>query len=229
MDEQTQTRSSGNKLMLPVSIVIAGVLIAGAIMYKPGQTSYTASAGDTLDATLSVDDDIVLGDANAPVTLIIFGDYQCPFCKKQNDEVESRLRSEYVDTGKVKMVFRDFPLENIHPEAKPAAIAAQCAGAQGKYWQYHDELFKRQDLLSGSSFNYELGAKNVGVADLAAFKACLTDPAVKAEVEKDLKDGVALGIRGTPASFIGNVYIEGAYPYEAFKETIEEQLKTAAE
>ncbi len=222
MNEQ-QIESSGktSKLLLPVSIIIAGVLIAGALMYKPGAESEIVPVGDARKATLSIDDDAVLGDVNAPVTMIIFGDFQCPFCKQQFDTVESRLREEYVKTGKLRMVHRDFPLENIHPFATPAAIAAQCAGAQGKYWEYHDALFEKQSELPKLDFSQLAGSLQL---DTTAFGACLKNPATAAEVKKDLEDGINLGISGTPASFVNNVFIEGAYPYDSFKKAIDDEL-----
>src|SRR6185503_12656272 len=88
--------------------------------------------------------DAVLGQATAKVTIVEFGDYQCPSCRMFWREVEPRLRKDYVDTGKVKLVFRDFPIVRDHPEAMLAAMAVDCAGEQSKYWQYHDKVFREQ-------------------------------------------------------------------------------------
>ncbi len=226
MEHETAQAHSGktNKIMLPVSIIIAGIIIAGAVVYKPSDKPFVAPVGDARTASLSIDDDSILGSPTAPVTMIIFGDYQCPFCKQQADGVEMRLRNDYVKTGKVRMVFRDFPLENIHPYARPAAEAAQCAGEQGKYWDYHDALYAKQDSLSSVDFKQLAASFSL---DVKKFSDCLVNPATKDEVTKDLNDGVALGIRGTPASFINNVYIEGAYPYDSFKQVIENEISKA--
>jgi protein-disulfide isomerase len=156
--------------------------------------------------------------------MIIFGDFQCPFCKKQADEVETKIIKEYVETGKVKLAYRDFPLENIHPYARPAAIAAECAGQQGAYWPYHDQLFANNAKLSSGNLDFTALAKTLKL-NTETFKTCLKDPNINAEVSKDLEDGISLGIKGTPASFINNTFVEGAYPYEAFKQVIDEELK----
>ena len=108
-------------------------------------TGIFASTAAAQARFVGVDDDPVLGDAGAPVTIIEFGDYQCPSCRLFWVDVEPRLKKDYIDTGKVKLVFRDFPIVENHPEAIVAAMAAQCAAEQGKYWQYHDKLFREQD------------------------------------------------------------------------------------
>jgi protein-disulfide isomerase len=226
MDQSTTTEpGKHSKIFLPVSIIVAGVLIAGSIAYQPGdRPSLKAAALDTVNtqrATPGVDDDAVIGDVDAPVTMIVFGDYQCPFCKQQADNAEAGIRRDYVGNGKVKMVFRDFPLEGIHPSARPAAEAAQCAAAQGKFWQYHDALYAKQAELG--SLDYTKLASDLGLKT-AEFTSCLKDPATAAEVSKDLADGSAAGIAGTPGSFINGIYIEGAYPYSDFKKVIDGEL-----
>ncbi len=230
MDHETAGKSSkSNVFMIPVSIIVAGVLVAGAVMYKPsGKPFFNAAATGAAQVAIAptVDDDAVLGDVTAPVTVIIFGDYQCPFCEQQFTEVESKLRTEYVDTGKIKMAFRDFPLTNIHPSALPAAKAAQCAGVQGKYWQYHDALFAKQSELAKLDFTQLAETFNL---DLKKFADCTNDPATAAEIAKDQQDGAAAGIEGTPGSFINGVFIAGAYPYETFKQVIDEELAKIAQ
>lgn len=221
--------SKKNSFFLPLSIVIAGVIIAGAVLYDPNNDLSSRNAHNPSDASkkaaavLEIGKAPVLGEAEAPITMIIYGDYQCPFCKNQIEEVEKRLRKEFVDTGKLKIAFKHFPLENIHPNARPAAIAANCAYAQNKFWQYHDELYKNQDQLSEKDFDFIALAGKLGL-DKGIFASCLNDPVVDAAVTADLESGIGLGIRGTPASFVNNVYIEGAYPYSAFEKIINEQL-----
>ncbi len=140
---------------LPISIIIAAVLICGAIVfsvfYRPGSPS-AGNAGATAPAagvqaqpasaaslmTLGSRDEI-LGDASAPVTIVEYGDYQCPFCTRYFTQIQPVIKSEYLDTGKAKMVFRDFPF--LGPESLAAANAAQCAEDQGKLWNYHDALY----------------------------------------------------------------------------------------
>lgn len=228
MDQISDSKEQGKKntVWIALSIIVAGILIAGALVYTPSDKPFAVPKGDPRTVSLSTDDDAILGDPKAPVTMIIFGDYECPFCEKQATGVEEQIKKNYVETGKVKLVYRDFPLENIHPEARPAAIAAECAGEQGAYWPYHDLLFANHAKLSIGKVDYVALASSLKL-NTETFTSCLKDPAMAAEVAKDLEDGVSLGIRGTPASFINNVFVEGAYPYAAFEQVIEEQLKNA--
>jgi protein-disulfide isomerase len=169
---------------------------------------------------IGVDDDPVLGDARAAVTIIEFGDYQCPSCRLFWRDVEPRLKKEYIDTGKAKLVFRDFPIVQNHPEAIVAAVAAQCAGDQGKYWQYHDKLFREQDNRGDDIIRFKVADLKKWGADLrldtAAFNQCIDSARYKDEVTKDYADGEEIGIRGTPTFFINGRFIGGAQPYPVF-------------
>lgn len=126
---------------------INGRLIVGAMPFSTFKTMIDeelngVKSSDTR-VSVSADDDPVLGNANAPVTMIEFSDYECPFCKRFYDQTLGQIKKEYVDTGKVKLIYRDYPL-SFHPGAEPAAQAANCAGDQGKYWQMHDKIFQAQ-------------------------------------------------------------------------------------
>ena len=121
------------RIGIGVSILLAALLLGA-------QTGVAGQGGKFI----SVDDDPVLGDPKARVTIIEFGDYQCPSCRLFWQDVQPRLKKDYIDTGKVRLVFRDFPVLEIHPEAAVASQAAQCAGDQGKYWEMHDKLFREQ-------------------------------------------------------------------------------------
>ncbi|GEM_PF-499467 len=185
-----------------------------------GAASGTATA-KAMD--VSVDDDPVLGNADAPVTIVEFSDYQCPFCSKFFTETEGQLRKDYVETGKVKLVYRDFPLE-FHPEAEPAALAADCANEQGKFWEYHDLLFTNQAELSDA--NYKKWAADLGL-DTQKFNKCYKNLQYLDEVKKDLADGQKYGVSGTPAFFINGKMISGAQPYTVFQQEIEAALVAA--
>src|SRR3989344_3922900 len=165
----------------------------------------------------SEDDEAVLGDENAPVTIIEFSDYQCPFCRKFYDETLPSLKSEYIDKGKVKLIYRDYPLSSIHPQAQKAAEAAECAGEQNKYYEYHDKLFKNQKALDIN--NLKKYAKEIGL-NTNDFNNCLDSNKMESEVQKDLEEGQDLGIQGTPAFFINGQPLMGAYPLEEFKKVI---------
>jgi len=178
---------------------------------------------------IGVDDDPVLGSADAKVLMIEFGDYQCPSCRMFWKDVEPRLKKDYIDTGKVKLVFRDFPLMQIHPEALLAAMAVDCAGEQGKYWQYHDKVFREQynrgdDIIRMKAADLKKWAKEIGI-DQPKFDECLDSEKFKGEVMKDKADGDAAGVQGTPTFFINGRVMGGAQQYQEYKKLIDELLK----
>jgi len=184
---------------------------------------------------VSIDDDPVRGDPNAPITIIEFSDFQCPFCSRFHTQTLPTILEEYVDTGKVKFVYRDFPIQSIHPNAMPAAAASECAHEQNKYWEYHDALFERQQnwnnlKLSDSIDTFKKMAKEFGMNE-NQFNSCLDSGKYIDEINKDLKDGTNYGITGTPGFFVGNeksgyVKLIGAQPIETFKKIIDSQLNT---
>lgn len=179
-----------------------------------------SAKSDTFDKEKWMDDDAILGDPNAPVTIIEFSDYECPFCQRYYLTTYQQIKEEYVDTGKVNIVFRDFPL-NFHPNAQKAAEAAECAGEQGKYYEMHDRLFESGVL--GGVTTFKIYAANLGL-DTEAFNECLDSGEMASEVKKDLRDGQSFGIRGTPAFIIEGELISGAQPFEVFKNRIDSLL-----
>ena len=168
-----------------------------------------------------VDDDPVLGNENAPVTIVEFSDFQCPYCKKFRDQTFDQLKEEYIDTGKVKLVYRDFPLSSIHPMAQKAAEAAECADEQGKFWEYHDKIYENQQLLNVDSLKQ--WASELGL-DTTKFNSCLDSGKYTNEVKNDLNDATSSGGQGTPYFLVGNTQLSGAYPFDAFQQAIEAQL-----
>ena len=136
----------------------------------------------------------VQGDGAARVALIEFSDYQCPFCSRYTKDILPQIRTDYIDTGKIKYVFRDLPL-SFHKQAFKAAEAAHCAGAQGKFWEMHDVLFQNQSALAPEQLAAH--AKTVGVDD-ARFQQCLDSGKFAADINKDIADAGAAGITGTP-------------------------------
>ncbi len=210
--------------LIPAAIIVAGIIVAGAVIYafspdKVGGGGTPKNEVSDIDGSGFVsqnlaDDDPVLGNASARVTLVEFGDFQCPFCKKFHDDARKEILSEYVETGKVKIVYRDFPLENIHPAARPAAEASECADEQGKFWPYHDALYLRQADLANGTMDYIALAAELGM-DKTTFEKCVKDRKYKDEVTKDYEDGVQAGVDGTPAIFINGVKVSpaGAQPF----------------
>lgn len=177
---------------------------------------------------VSVDDDAFLGKKNAPVTMIEFSDFQCPFCRSLWRETLPQIKKEYIDTGKVKFVYRDFPL-SFHSGATPAAEGAECARDQGKFWEMHDAIFEEQQKQGSGTIQFTADdvkkwAANIGL-NTTKFNQCLDSGKYKQEVEKDIADGSAAGVSGTPATFINGRLISGAYPFAAFKVIIDEELK----
>jgi len=160
------------------------------------------------------------GPADAPITIIEFSDYECPFCKRAEASVEQVLKA-YPD--KVKLVYRDYPLP-MHPNARPASEAAACANAQGKFWEYHKKLFDNQTALGKDKL--KAYAQELGL-DRAKFDKCLDSSEFKAKVDQDVEAASKVGVSGTPAFFINGRMLSGAQPFEKFKEVIDEELAAA--
>jgi protein-disulfide isomerase len=158
------------------------------------------------------------GPADAPVTIIEFSDYQCPFCRRAEPTVKQVLDAY---EGKVRFVFRHFPLDRIHPQARGASEAAACAAEQGKFWEYHAELFSGDGQLDRPAL--DAAAQKTGL-DAAAFKTCVDERKTQALVEADVKDGEEAGVSGTPAFFINGIPLRGALPFEEFQKVIDEEL-----
>jgi protein-disulfide isomerase len=183
-----------------------------------------------LPASVTLDDDPVLGSSQAPVAVVEFSEFECPFCRRFHEQTFSKLKEVYVATGKVQYVFRDFPLP-MHAQAKPAALAAHCAARQDAFWPMHDALFENQQRLGPELFP-EL-ARRLGL-DGDGFLACLSESAAQKEVEGDIAYGQGLGVQGTPTFFIGRLQgvrlvnpqrLTGAQPFSAFSEAIDALLK----
>ena len=169
----------------------------------------------------SVDDDPSLGKEDAPVTIVEFSDFQCPFCGRFEKDTFGKIKEEYIDTGKVKLVFRDFPLTSIHPYAQKAAEASECADEQGKFWKYHDKLFENQEALTVDDLKKYADDLNL---NNDKFEKCLDNGDMEKEVQNDIDDGTKYSVTGTPAFFINGVILEGAQPFENFKKIIDEEL-----
>jgi len=162
----------------------------------------------------------VLGPAEAPVTIVEFSDFQCPFCKRVEPSLKE-VRDKYGD--KVRLIYMDYPL-GMHQNAIGAAQAARCAAAQGKFWPYHDELFADQGKLGPADL--KASAKKVGL-DSAKFDECYDKGTTRAGVDADKAQGDALGVTGTPAFFINGRPLEGAQPTSAFASVIDDELASA--
>lgn len=172
------------------------------------------------------DDDPFFGDANAPVTIVEFSDFQCPYCSRFVTNTLSLIEENYIKTGKVRLVYRDFPLD-IHPQSTLAAESAECANEQGKFREMHDMLFSEQSQWSGNPDAEKLMkdyAKKIGL-DTKKFNTCVSNQTYASEIRKDLVDGATVGVNGTPGFFINGKELSGAMPYElVFKPILEAEL-----
>ena len=182
---------------------------------------------------ISIDNDPIIGNPDAPITIIEFSDFQCPFCARFHVQTLPLLLEEYINQGKVKLVFRDFPIQNLHPNALPASVAAECANDQGRFKEMHDALFDNQDQWNKLETADALALFSQYASEIKldqdTFDSCLTNGEHIEEIRKDLEDGRDYGVSGTPGFFVGNdeigfVELKGAQPYESFKKIIDAQL-----
>ena len=206
-----------------------GLALSAAAKAPAGQQDAqpTPGAQPAQRVDVSVDDDAVRGSSSAPVTIIEFSDYQCPFCRVFWKDTLPQLEDKYIKTGKVKFIYRDFPL-SFHAGALPAALATECAKEQGKFWEMHDKIFEEQDkqgqgTIQFTSDDLKKWAKDIGL-DIAKFSPCLDTQKHKSEVDKDLADGSAAGVSGTPGFFVNGQELSGAQPFAAFAAVIEAEL-----
>ena len=229
-------------------ILLAFIVVGGFIYFNQDNDSPNGNGADNnltqpqlpaqnARAQVSADDDPVLGKKDAPVTIIEFSDYQCPFCRKFWTETFSNIKKDYIDTGKVKFVYRDFPL-GFHPAAVLSAEAAECAREVGKgdtaYFKMHDKIFQEGNKLDGGDpiTGPVKGTAQYGAVELKKWAkdlgydigSCLDSGKYKSEVQKDQSDGAASGVQGTPAFFINGQLLSGAQPYSAFKQLIDAEL-----
>lgn len=197
-----------------------------------------AAPAQPTTGTATVDDDPVLGDKNAPITMIEFSDYECPFCKKYFTDTFPLIKAKYIDTGKVKLVFRDLPLPFHDPLATKEAVAANCARKQKNddmYFKYHDEVFKQTTSNGNGLTEDKLKAIATGLGlNLGSFESCLKDKTMEDEVKKDAGDASLAGANGTPSFIIGKStsdgkiegsLVVGAQPITAFEAVIDPLLK----
>ncbi len=235
---EKEVRSFG----IPTAIVVAGIIVAGAILWtnqqgRPGQltatptgqTNQTGKADQQSPPAAAqaptVDDDPFLGPADAKVTIIEFSDFQCPFCGRFFRDTEPKIIENYVKTGKARFVYRD--LAFLGEESVRAAEAAQCAHEQGKFWEYHNTLFSNQSGENEGAFkdeNLKKFARDLKL-DTAKFDGCLDSQKYRSEVQKDTDDARLSGATGTPTVFVNGRIVVGARPYDDFARLIEEELK----
>lgn len=245
-------KSTYNKLIIAiVSVAVVSAFLGGYVVggetaepkeviiretVQDSQAKQTSQEpqGPQIVKNISVDDDPLKGNQDAEITIIEFSDFQCPFCLKFHEQTWPLLEKNYLSTGKVNFVYRDFPIQSIHPNAMPAALASECADDQGKFWEYHDKLFENQrmwqdlDIQTGVN-TFKQFAQELGL-NMDEFNSCLDSGKYIDEVRNDLDAGREYGVTGTPGFFVGNekigfTKIIGAQPYSVFQRVIDGQLR----
>jgi protein-disulfide isomerase len=199
--------------------------VASAVANMPAGNAVAAAATETPipPQNVSPGQNIAWGPADAKVTIVEFSDFQCPFCERFFKLTYPLIKQKYGD--KVRFVYRNFPLTQIHPQAEQSALAAECANEQGKFWDYHDELFSnQQDLSRDALIKY---AQNAKVSNISQFTTCFDSKKYQDQVNKDLNDGLGYYVNGTPTFFINGKILVGAQPYEVFEKAIDQELSSA--
>ncbi|OGZ53378.1 MAG: hypothetical protein A3B25_02040 [Candidatus Ryanbacteria bacterium RIFCSPLOWO2_01_FULL_48_26] len=238
--DMVQQQEKKSDYFLPVSILIAGVMISGSIVYLVHRGPTSGSSEQNLAAVgvnppvqiaAVTDRDVILGDPNAPVTIIEYGDFQCPFCERFFSETEPLIREKYVNAGTVRMIYRNFAF--LGPESINAAEASECAKDQKKFWAFHDEIYKKE-RMDGRENNGNLNrdlflaiAKDIGL-NVESFKSCIDSKKYASVVQAEVADGKSAGVDSTPWFSINGQIMRGALPYEGssgFKSVIDNALK----
>jgi len=234
MENDTQNKTKD--WLLPASILVAGVIIAGSVIYSTGLKNYksqniNAGEGQNQKATSTQEDlisssDAILGDPNAPVTIIEFGDYQCPYCAKFFNQIEPQLRKNYIETKKAKMIYKE--LAFLGSESEGAALAVSCAREQGKFWQFHDAIFETEwseveKVMAGAlksnenngNLNRNFFEKTAAdlKMDTSSFLQCFDSKKYKNEITDNYNKANKLmnGRISTPTLFINGQMIQGSY------------------
>jgi protein-disulfide isomerase len=203
------------QIIIGIVLFASGIAVGYSLRDLP---SITANLGGSASSGASAKDDPSWGPADAKVTVVEFADFECPYCRQWYTNVYEQLYRNY--STQVRFVYRDFPL-SFHSNAKPAAVAANCAGAQGNYWDYFRKLYGDPRGLGDSM--YQTYAQEIGL-NITAFASCRADAKTANEIDLDLQDGTRLGVNGVPAFFINKRYISGLQPYETFRDAIEAEL-----
>lgn len=212
----------------PISVFESAITAVNAGQPIAGTSNGSATGGNqpqqpaVIPTPAVISDEFAgaMGDPNAPITIVEYTDYQCPYCSQHSLETMPRVVQEMVDTGRVYYILKDFPLDQIHPDARIGAAAARCAGEQEAYWEMHDALFSQQSVWAGNGEEAATEAL-LGIAgslelDTQEFGACLASGRYNDAVETNLQEGRALGVTGTPHFFIDGYPLNGARPFEHF-------------
>ncbi len=208
----------------PVQNVAAA---GGEVTAKPAPAGMSSGLTDSISTR--ADRGRIRGAESAPVWLVEISDFQCPYCKQWHDQTFATLDKEYVQTGKVRLAYLNFPIASLHPNAHAASEAAMCASVQGKFWELHSSLFNTQDKWAKQQqpmATFDSLARASGV-ELTAWRSCMTSHAANPLIDADRSRSSAAGVQSTPTFFVGDRKIEGAYPVDSFRVAIDQALAKA--
>lgn len=228
---------------IPMAILVAAAMVSGSVLYvgsggqaagllpsaqQPADQQPDAAAPTIKDpSSLFTADDPMIGNPKAKVTIVEFGDFQCPFCRQFWNDTYGQLKKDYIDTGKVRFVTRAFPL-SFHPAARPAALASLCAQEQGKFWEFRDKVFGEQEKQGQQTITFGIPEIKSWVSTIGMnnqqFNSCLDSQKYASKVDADTAAGTTAGVSGTPSFFINGQQIVGAQPYSSFKQIIDKLL-----
>lgn len=220
-----------------LAVLASFLLVATAC--SGGADARQSSAADAADAAVAAPDSSdprvlradsarIMGDPAAKAWLVIASDFQCPWCKRWHDETGPDVRKEYVETGKIRVAYLQYPLGG-HQHAMPAAEGSMCAGAQGKFWEFHDRVFATQDQwtpLPNASAFFEGIAGEIGL-DMAAWQKCLSDDVMLPMIAADQRRAEAAGVSSTPTFFAGSQQIAGAEKIDVFRKALDAAVEAA--
>ena len=209
----------------------AGVSTAGASAGEvAGSIPAAASPGALTDSvSAAADRGRIRGAASAPVWFIEVSDFQCPYCKQWHDASFAAIDREYVQTGKVRLAYLNYPLSSIHPNARAAAEAAMCASVQGKFWPLHESLFATQTSWAAQAKpmpTFDSLAVAAGV-DAPAWRSCMASHATAKLIDADHDRSASAGVQSTPTFFVGDRKLEGAYPVDSFRVALDAAVAKA--
>jgi len=218
MDHDTKSQAGRGRSHAP-HLTVVGIL---AVFLAAGASAFAQQPSRTEEVLAIMAQGPAKGSEKAPVTIIEFSDFQCSFCWKFWKETIPRLEAEYIKTGKVRFVYRHLAI--LGPPSVAAAQGVDCAGDQGKFWEYHDTLFTSKGLFSFTNGQLKRHARNLGL-DGGTFDQCLDSGKYAKKVEGETGIGRLLGANGTPTFFINGLRLVGAHPFETFRAIIDEELR----
>ena len=202
-------------------------------MLTPDTSKLDDSSTSIKASSVSVDGGISKGELDAPISIIEFGDFQCPYCQSFATDTEPQIQTTYIDTGKVKFIFMEYPMQDVHTNAMAAALAAECANEQGKFWIYHDILYSQQSHWENLDANEVPKTLTTLAADIGlnkqALGTCIDSKKYENKIIKQMEEGINNHIDATPTFYVGNdkigyTQLSGTYPFAVFQRIIDQHI-----